>query len=161
MLQYIFFDVVVHNFRCCSTYLFMLQHMFFNVALNIFVMLQYLYSDVALHSFPYVCNVVLEVFRALFWDRARWGTGCVGQQGIVARWGAKDRGGFYSIHRGWTGSILFPHERGFGKRRTRALDVRGLESPYIFSKIGKKPSPTTSNPSSQSFSTKEKPTQPT
>jgi hypothetical protein len=86
--------------------------MFFNVALNIFVMLQYLYSDVALHSFSYVCNVILEVFRALFWDRARWGTGCVGQQEIVACWGAKDRGGFRSIHRGWTGSVLFPHERG-------------------------------------------------
>ena len=67
----------------------MLQSMSFNFALHIFVTLRYLYPDVALYSFS-VCNVVLEVFHALLEQGRGGGTGCGGERGTGARWGAEE-----------------------------------------------------------------------
>jgi hypothetical protein len=106
----------------------MLQHMFFNIALHIFMILQYLYPDVALHSFSYVCNVAVGVFRALFWVRGAWRNGM--------RWGSGDRDVVESERQGWVPFYFRAGERaglesGPVSGRTRAPNVPTLKSPII------------------------------
>jgi hypothetical protein len=75
MLQYIFFVVAVDIFRCCSACFSILQYIFFS-------MLQYIQPDVALHSFSYVFAVLQLKCYMLFWDG-----GAVGERGALGNGG--------------------------------------------------------------------------
>jgi hypothetical protein len=95
-----FCDVAIHNFRCCGTYFSMLQYMFFDVALHIFTMLPYLYSDVALHIFS-IC------LRCCTWSVSYYL-----EQGRGAEWGTLGNGDSGAVGNGgqghdWRSSIPF------------------------------------------------------
>ena len=70
MLWYIIFVVVVHIFRCYSTCFSMLHYIVLRCCSIYIKILHYI-------IFSYVCDIVLEVFRAL-WDR-----GAVRERGVL------------------------------------------------------------------------------
>jgi hypothetical protein len=161
MLQYIIFNVAAHNFQCCSTYFSMLEYMFFRCCTKFFCvvavhdfrccstyfsMLQHIFFDVAVHIFrcctTYFYDVVVFISRycttlfsiclqcctwsvsCSFETETWWGTGCVGERGTRELWG--EDSGFRSICR-WRACL----GRGPAFERTRAPDVRVLESPLL------------------------------
>ena len=109
MLQYIIFDVAVHNFRCCSTFFSMLHYIVLRYCSIYIPMLHYI-------VFLYVCNVALEVFHALLGQGHGGGTGLHWGTGTGAQRGAEDSA--RSVTRGASGgSVLFTRggRAGLGK----------------------------------------------
>ena len=89
MLWYIIFVVVVHIFRCYSTCFSMLHYIVLRCCSIYIKILHYI-------IFSYVCDIVLEVFRAL-WDRGGGGMGARWGIETRARWGTEDTGAMDAI----------------------------------------------------------------